>query len=359
MDSNLRTPGPTPVPHDILKASAAQMINHRGPEFKALIESITSKIQEVFQTTNDLYILTSSGTGALESAVVNTVSPDDSVLCISVGVFGDRFSQIAHMYGAKVTDLKVEAGKAVDPEQIRKELNSDSAIKTVIVTHNETSTGITNDLESIAKVVKGEFNKLLLVDSVSGMGSIPCPVDSWDLDVVASGSQKGWMAPPGLAFISVSKEAWVAQSSATTPRFYFDWEKAEQYLQRGQNPWTPAISVMYAMEKSLSMILSEGLGAVYERHQTIATKTREAIKSIGLELFADEKYASNTVTAVKSPEGVDCAELLSNLRTKYNIVLAGGQAYLEGTMFRIGHLGFVHEKEIDEVIEALKKELDR
>ena len=359
MDSNLRTPGPTPVPHDILKASAAQMINHRGPEFKALIESITSKIQDVFQTANDLYILTSSGTGALESAVVNTVSPDDSVLCISVGVFGDRFSQIAHMYGAKVTDLKVEAGKAVDPEQIRKELNSDPAIKTVIVTHNETSTGITNDLESIAKVVKGEFNKLLLVDSVSGMGSIPCPVDSWDLDVVASGSQKGWMAPPGLAFISVSKEAWVAQSSATTPRFYFDWEKAEQYLQRGQNPWTPAISVMYAMEKSLTMILSEGLGAVYERHQTIATKTREAIKSIGLELFADEKYASNTVTAVKSPEGVNCAELLSNLRTKYNIVLAGGQAYLEGTMFRIGHLGFVHEKEIDEVIEALKKELDR
>ena len=359
MDTNLRTPGPTPVPHDILKASAAQMINHRGPEFKALIESITSKIQDVFQTTNDLYILTSSGTGALESAVVNTVSPDDSVLCISVGVFGDRFSQIAHMYGAKVTDLKVEAGKAVDPEQIRKELNSDPAIKTVIVTHNETSTGITNDLESIAKVVKGEFNKLLLVDSVSGMGSIPCPVDSWDLDVVASGSQKGWMAPPGLAFISVSKEAWVAQSSATTPRFYFDWEKAEQYLQRGQNPWTPAISVMYAMEKSLTMILSEGLGAVYERHQTIATKTREAIKSIGLELFADEKYASNTVTAVKSPEGVNCAELLSNLRTKYNIVLAGGQAYLEGTMFRIGHLGFVHEKEIDEVIEALKKELDR
>ena len=198
-----------------------------------------------------------------------------------------------------------------------------------------------------------------MVDSVSGMGSIPCPVDSWDLDVVASGSQKGWMAPPGLAFISVSKEAWVAQSSATTPRFYFDWEKAEQYLQRGQNPWTPAISVMYAMEKSLTMILSEGLGAVYERHQTIATKTREAIKSIGLELFADEKYASNTVTAVKSPEGVNCAELLSNLRTKYNIVLAGGQAYLEGTMFRIGHLGFVHEKEIDEVIEALKKELDR
>ena len=359
MDTNLRTPGPTPVPHDILKASAAQMINHRGPEFKALIESITSKIQDVFQTANDLYILTSSGTGALESAVVNTVSPDDSVLCISVGVFGDRFSQIAHMYGAKVTDLKVEAGKAVDPEQIRKELNSDPAIKTVIVTHNETSTGITNDLESIAKVVKGEFNKLLLVDSVSGMGSIPCPVDSWDLDVVASGSQKGWMAPPGLAFISVSKEAWVAQSSATTPRFYFDWEKAEQYLQRGQNPWTPAISVMYAMEKSLTMILSEGLGAVYERHQTIATKTREAIKSIGLELFADEKYASNTVTAVKSPEGVNCAELLSNLRTKYNIVLAGGQAYLEGTMFRIGHLGFVHEKEIDEVIEALKKELDR
>ena len=359
MDTNLRTPGPTPVPHDILKASAAQMINHRGPEFKALIESITSKIQDVFQTANDLYILTSSGTGALESAVVNTVSPDDSVLCISVGVFGDRFSQIAHMYGAKVTDLKVEAGKAVDPEQIRKELNSDPAIKTVIVTHNETSTGITNDLESIAKVVKGEFNKLLLVDSVSGMGSIPFPVDSWDLDVVASGSQKGWMAPPGLAFISVSKEAWVAQSSATTPRFYFDREKAEQYLQRGQNPWTPAISVMYAMEKSLTMILSEGLGAVYERHQTIATKTREAIKSIGLELFADEKYASNTVTAVKSPEGVNCAELLSNLRTKYNIVLAGGQAYLEGTMFRIGHLGFVHEKEIDEVIEALKKELDR
>ena len=359
MDFNLRTPGPTPVPEDILQASAAQMINHRGPEFKSLIESVTSKIKEVFQTSNDLYILTSSGTGALESAVVNTISPNDSVLSISVGVFGDRFSQIAHMYGADVTDLKIEAGKAVDPEQIRKELNSNPKIITVIVTHNETSTGITNDLQSIAQVVKGEFDKLLLVDSVSGMGSIPCPVDSWDLDVVASGSQKGWMAQPGLAFISVSKEAWEAQSKATTPRFYFDWEKAEQYLQRGQNPWTPAISVMYAMDKSITMILNEGLGAVYERHQTIATKTREAVKSIGLELFADEKYASNTVTAVKAPDGINCGELLSNLRTKYNIVLAGGQAYLEGTMFRIGHLGFVPEKEIDEVIDALKKELGR
>jgi aspartate aminotransferase-like enzyme len=247
------------------------------------------------------------------------------------------------MYGADVTDLKIEAGKAVDPEQIRQELNANPKISTVIITHNETSTGITNDLQSIAQVVKGEFDKLLLVDSVSGMGSIPCPVDNWNLDVVASGSQKGWMAPPGLAFISVSKEAWDAQSKATTPRFYFDWEKAEQYLQRGQNPWTPAISVMYAMDKSLTMILNEGLGAVYERHQTIATKTREAVKSIGLELFADENYASNTVTAVKAPEGVNCGELLANLRTKYNIVLAGGQAYLEGTMFRIGHLGFVPE----------------
>ena len=203
MNFNLRTPGPTPVPEDILQASAAQMINHRGPEFKSLIESVTSKIKDVFQTSNDLYILTSSGTGALESAVVNTISPGDSVLSISVGVFGDRFSQIAHMYGADVTDLKIEAGKAVDPEQIRQELNANPKISTVIITHNETSTGITNDLQSIAQVEKREFDKLLLVDSVSGMGSIPCPVDNWNLDVVASGSQKGWMAPPGLSLIHI------------------------------------------------------------------------------------------------------------------------------------------------------------
>ena len=359
MAINLRVPGPTPCPEEVLEASGRPMINHRGPEFRDLVFRLTKNLQDLFITKNDLYILTASGTGALEAAVVNTMSPGDNVLAATIGVFGDRFIQIAKTYGADVQVISAPHGKAIDPEDVRKALKADPSIKTVIITHNETSTGVTNDIASVAKLVKGEFGKLLLVDAISSISSIPCPVDAWDLDVVTSGSQKGWMAPPGLAFVSVSKRAWEAHSEAKAPRFYFDFAAAKRSLERGQTPWTPAVSVYYAMDAALQLIMNEGLENVFERHARMAEMCRNGVKSLGLKLFADEAVASNTVTAVQVPEGVDGSQLVGMLRTEYDVVLAGGQSGLEGKIFRIGHLGYCSEEDIQGVLKALASALPR
>jgi len=335
------------------------MINHRGPGFQEILYRVTDAVKGMFATKNDLYILTSSGTGALEAAVVNTMSPGDRVLSVSVGVFGDRFTQIARTYGADVTDLKVPFGKAVDPEDVRKALKADPSIKTVIITHNETSTGVTNDLATVSQIVKGEFGKLLLVDAISSIGSIPCPVDAWDLDVVATASQKGWMAPPGLAMVSVSQQAWEAAAEAKMPRFYFDFAAAKRYFEIGQTPWTPAVSVYYAMDAALGLLLKEGMENVFARHAQVAQMCRDGIKNLGLELFADESIASDTVTAIRVPEEVEAARLLRLLRTEYGVVLAGGQANLQGKIFRIGHLGHCPEEDMQAVLDALEEALPR
>lgn len=352
---NLRTPGPTPVPDDIMEVMSNPMINHRGPEFLELINRVTEQLKQVFMTTNDLYILTASGTGALEASVVNTLSPGDKVLSATAGAFGDRFTEIASAYGAEVEHLQFEWGSIVDPEAIRKSLHNDPGIKAVLVTHNETSTGITHPLGDVAGVVKGEFNKLLLVDAVSSLACVPLPVDGWNCDLVGTASQKGFMIPPGLAFISISEAGHQAQASATMPKFYFDLAEAQWYLERGQTPWTPAVSALYGLSLALDKLLAEGLENVYERHANIGQFTRDGIKDLGLELLPqDEAYASNTVTAIKIPENVDGAKFVGNMRTEENVVLAGGQGKLSGKIFRIGHMGYVTEQDIEEVLEALK-----
>ncbi len=254
---NLRIPGPTPLPDEVLKAISRQMINHRGQEFKQLLADVTAKLKTLFQTKNDLFLLTGSGTGGLEAAVVNTLSPGDKVLSVSVGVFGDRFANIAKQFGAEVTPLTFEWGKAADPDAVRKALQADTKIKAVMVTHNETSTGVTNDLKSISTIVK-EFDKLLLVDAISSLGSIELPVDEWHCDVAISGSQKGWMVPPGMAMVSVSEAAWQAHAKAKMPRFYWDFTRAKNYLAKSETPWTPAISIVFGFAVSLDMMLKEG-----------------------------------------------------------------------------------------------------
>ena len=359
MTVNLRIPGPTPCPDEVLEAGAQPMMNHRGPEFREILLRLTKNLQDLFVTKNDLYILTASGTGALEAAIVNTLSPGDKVLAVSIGVFGNRFVQIAKTYGADVEVLEAPFGNAIDPDEVRKALQADPSIKAVLITHNETSTGVTNDLASVAKIVKGEFGKLLLVDAVSSIGSIPCPVDEWGLDVVASGSQKGWMTPPGLAFITMSQQAWEASAEAKMPRFYFDLAAAKGYLERGETPWTPAVSVCYSLDVALNRLVLEGLESVFERHARVAQMCRDGIKSLGLELFADEAVASNTVTAVRVPDGVDGAKLGGLLRTDYDVVLAGGQGSMTGKVFRIGHLGYCSEEDIQGVLDALKSALPR
>ena len=354
---NLRTPGPIPISDDILEIMSSPMINHRGPEFADLLSSTTEKLKTIFSTIEDMYIITGSGTGAMEAAVVNTMSPGDKILNLSVGTFGDRFGQIANLYGAEVPNIKFPSGTAVAPDKVRDTLNSDPSIKSVLVTHNETSTGVTNDIESIAKIVKNEFGKLLLVDGISSVASIPMLTDTWGCDVVASASQKGWMLPPGLAFISFSKSAWDANKKAKMPRFYFDLNQYRSYLEKGQPPYTPAISVMFALEVALQKLLDEGMDQVFKRHTNIANLTREGIINLGLSLFPDERVASDTVTAVEVPTGIDGAMLTKIMREEHNVILAGGQAELTGKIFRIGHMGYCLPAEIQDVLKSLDKTL--
>jgi aspartate aminotransferase-like enzyme len=354
----LRIPGPTPCPDEVLQAMTKQMINHRGEEFGKILMQVTEDLKKLFKTRNDLFLLTSSGTGGMESAIVNTLSPGDKVLSVSNGAFGDRFATIARQFGAEVVSLNFEWGKADDPDEIRKVLQSEKEVKAVLVTHNETSTGVTNDLASISSVVK-EFDKLLIVDAISSIGSINLPVDEWHCDIVITGSQKGWMAPPGLSMVSVSPEAWEAHASATMPRFYWDYSQARSYLEKVQTPWTPAVSTVYALSVSLKMMLKEGLASIVNRHAMVGRAARDGVKSLGLTPFADEKYASNTVTAVSVSNGLDIKKLLRILREEYDLILGGGQQRLDGTIFRIGHLGWVTEEDINKVISILKTALPK
>ena len=349
---NLRVAGPTPLPNDILQAMSKQMIYHRGKEFGEILNRVTANLKQLFQTKGDVFLLTSSGTGGLETAIVNTLSPGDKVLSVSNGVFGDRFASIAEQFGAEVIPLGFEWGKAADIDAVRQALQAEPKIKAVLVTHNETSTGVTNDLASISSVVK-EFDKLLLVDAISSLGSMNLPVDDWHCDVAITASQKGWMAPPGLAMVSVSPEAWQANAKARMPRFYWDFAQAKSYLERGQTPWTPAISTVFALSIALEMMLSEGLANIIARHARVGKAARDGVKSLGLSLFAEESHASNTVTAINS-DGLEVKKMLQILRQEHQVVLAGGQQRLSGKIFRIGHLGWVTEDDIKTVISALK-----
>ena len=331
------------------------MMNHRGPEFAEILRRVTDGLNWAFGTSSDVLSFTTSGTGGLEAAVVNTLSPGDRVLSVSIGVFGDRFGSIAEAYGADVLRYKLEFGETADPAEVGRRLDADTSITAVLVTHNETSTGVTNPLEDIAREIR-ERDRLILVDAISSLSSIPVAVERWDLDVVVSGSQKGWMVPPGLAFMHMSARAWDAYGAATMPRFYFDAKRAIESLEKGQNPWTPALSVYYGMDKALELMQNEGLEGIYTRHEAVAQYTRDRVKSWGLKLVSvDEKYASNTVTAVWWPEGADAKLISTQARTEHNVVLGGGQQSLAGRIFRVGHLGWVSQDDIEQALDVLER----
>jgi aspartate aminotransferase-like enzyme len=356
MEIQLRIPGPTPCPPEVLKAVGQQMINHRGAEFDKLINDLTPKLKQVYQTKNDVFVMTGSGTGAIEAAIVNVLSPGDRVLSCGNGVFADRFAEMAETFGASVNRLKFEWGKTVDPDEVRKALQADPAVKAVLVTHNETSTGVTCDLKAVAAVAK-EFDKLVLVDGISSVSMLDVRTDEWGLDVVLSGSQKGWMVPPGLCLVSVSEKAWQAHAKSKMPKYYWDFAKAKKYLEIGQTPWTPAVSIFFGLAVSVDMIMKEGVQNVFARHVKIGEKIRKGVKGLGFTIFADEKYASNTVTSVNVPEGLDEVKMRKILRDKYKLVLSGGQSKLSGKMFRIGHMGYIAEKDADIIINLLAKGL--
>ncbi|MFN8472441.1 MAG: alanine--glyoxylate aminotransferase family protein [Anaerolineae bacterium] len=355
-EPNLRIPGPTPLPPTVYAAMNRRMINHRGPEFAAMQAEIVDGLKVFLRTEQDVLLLTASGTGGLEAAVVNTLSPGDKVLSVSIGYFGQRLRDIAATYGASIVPLDYEWGHAADPAQVADALRANPDVKAVFITHNETSTGVTNPLKELAAAVK-EAGKLLIVDAISSAGCVELETDAWGVDVLVTGSQKGWMAPPGLAFVTMSQDAWKAYDSARMPRFYFDLKKAKKSAQEGATPWTPAVTTYFALQEGLRILLEEGRENVLARHQRVADKTRNGVQELGFTLFSDPRYASNTVTAVRAPAGTNADALRKRVKAAHNVVLAGAQGKLAGHVFRIGHLGYVDDEDIDLVLAALKAEM--
>ena len=355
--TQLRIPGPTPLPERVVRSMNRPMIDHRGPVFAAILAEITAGAKRVFKTKNDLLLLTSSGTGGLESAVANLVSPGDEVVAALCGNFGERFAALAAAYGANVVRLEFEWGQPVDPDDLKVVLQRHPKAQVVLLTHNETSTGLTNPLRELAQTARSA-ERVVVVDGVSSISSIDIETDSWGVDVAVSGSQKGWMAPPGIALVSVSERAWAQQAKARSPRFYFDWKEAKNWAEKGMTPFTPAVSVVFALQEGLRMLQEEGLNKVYERHQRLARATQAGLQALGFQLFAQDGYRSNTVTSAVPPPGLDVAALRTLLDTKYGVVIAGGQGKMTGKMVRVGHLGAVAEGDVVQVIWAMEQALE-
>jgi len=350
----LLIPGPTPVPPSVLRACAKPMINHRGPAYTALHNDNDAGLKEMFQTKNDILVLTSSGTGGMEAAIVNTLSPGDKVLALVIGAFGQRFVKIAKAYGADVEVMEFPWGEAVDPEKLRARLAQDknNEIKAVLMQHNETSTGVYNNLDKIGPMVR-EHGALSLVDSISGLIALDLQTDNWQLDVVVAASQKAFMTPPGLAFVAMNDRAWQAYEKAKMPRFYFDLMSAKTFAEKGHNPFTPAVPLVFALQESLRLLKAEGLQNVFARHQRLGDATRAGAKALGLELLAKPENASNCLTAIKAPEGYAPDRIRKFMLQQYGLVLAGGQSHLKDSIFRIGHLGFVSDTDILACMAAL------
>jgi aspartate aminotransferase-like enzyme len=334
---------------------ARPIIHHRTPQFQAILKEATEGLKFVFQTTNDVFILASSGTGAMEAAVINLLSPQDMAITVQGGKFGERWTEICSSYGINTEIIDVEWGKAVEPGEIQKRLKANPKIKAVFTTLCETSTGVANDIEAIGKVVR-DTPVALVVDAISGLGAIDLKTDGWSCDIVVSGSQKGLMLPPGLGFISVSPKAWKLVQSSNCPKYYFDLKAAKKALDKTDTPFTPAITLIIALNESLKMIRQDGLEGVFSRHRKMADATRAAVKALGLALFAPTA-ASDVVTAVKVPEGIDGEKLVKAMRDTYGVTIAGGQSELKGKVFRIAHMGFIEEFDIIVAIACLEKVL--
>jgi aspartate aminotransferase-like enzyme len=351
----LLTPGPTPLPPEVCEAMSRPIIHHRTPQFQAILKEATDGLKYVFQTKNDVFILASSGTGAMEAAVANLLSPGETAITVEGGKFGERWTEICKSYGIIPEVIPVEWGKAVQPQEIARRLKASPKIKAVFATLCETSTGVTNDIQAIGELVK-DSEAVLAVDAISGLGAIDLKADDWNVDVVVSGSQKGLMLPPGLGFISVSNKAWGRINSSKTPRYYFDLIKAKKALEKTDTPFTPAISLVVALNESLKMIKADGLENVFIRHRKMAQATRAAVKALGLTLFAPSA-SSDVVTAVCVPAGIDGEKLVKAMRDTYGVTIAGGQSELKGKVFRIAHMGFIEEFDIIVGISCLEKVL--
>jgi aspartate aminotransferase-like enzyme len=350
---NLRIPGPVPMPDAVRAALANQMINHRGAEFKLLLGDIRARLGGIFGTQNEILCFTSSGTGGLEAAVVNLFSPGDRGLFVVGGVFGERAAAIGEAFGVNVTRLEHPWGTAANPNALREALRANPQVKVVFLTHNDTSTGVTNPIGRLAQVVHEESKALIAVDSVSGMGALPFETDGWGIDVVVTASQKAFASPPGLAMISVSPRAWDAVAHSTMPRFYWDFQKMREAHKEGSSPYTPAVSVFFGLSAALELMEIEGAEARFARHARAGDLVRQGILDIGLGLFADPPYNSNTVTAITLPESISPKDVRDELRARYNTVIAGGLGKLKDSVVRVSHMGFFTEEDLTRTIEQL------
>ena len=353
----LMTPGPTPVPAEVLLTQAAPIIHHRTPDFSAAFMKSIEGLKYIFETENDVLLFACSGTGAMESAIANCFSAGDTVVVCRNGKFGDRMKQISEVYGLNVIDLSYEWTQVVDPADIATALEENPGVRGVIVTQSETSSGVLNDVEAIGAIVKGYPDTVLIVDSITGIGAVECKTDEWGLDVVMTGSQKGLMLPPGLAALSVSAKAWKAYERSTLPKYYFDWMKYKKNIEKETTPFTPAVSLVLGLNVSLEMLREEGIENTIRRHSMLAEATRKGCEALGLKLFAPIEGRGSAVTPVWVPEGIDGKAIVKIMKNKYGVTIAGGQDDYAGRIFRVGHLGYFGQFDIIITLAALEMTL--
>ena len=354
----LMIPGPTPVPETVLKAIGRHPIGHRSGDFQEIVRRTTEQLQWLHQTSGDVLVITGSGTAAMEAGMINTLSRGDRVLCGDNGKFGERWVKVARAYGLDVEVIKAEWGQPLDTEAFRCALEADTAkkIRAVILTHSETSTGVINDLQTICGHVKAHGTALTIADCVTSLGATDVPMDAWGIDVVASGSQKGYMLPPGLSFVAMSDRAWEAYDRSDLPKFYLDLGPYRKTAAKNSNPFTPAVNLYFGLEAALEMMQSEGLEAIFTRHSRHRAAAQAGMKAIGMPLFAAEGHGSPAITAV-APEGIDAELLRKTVKERFDILLAGGQDHLKGKVFRIGHLGFVCDRDVLTAVSAIEATL--
>jgi len=354
----LMIPGPTPVPETVLKAIGRHPIGHRSGDFQEIVRRTTEQLQWLHQTSGDVLVITGSGTAAMEAGMINTLSRGDRVLCGDNGKFGERWVKVARAYGLDVEVIKAEWGQPLDTEAFRCALEADTAkqIRAVILTHSETSTGVINDLQTICSHVKAHGTALTIADCVTSLGATDVPMDAWGIDVVASGSQKGYMLPPGLSFVAMSDRAWEAYDRSDLPKFYLDLGPYRKTAAKNSNPFTPAVNLYFGLEAALEMMQSEGREAIFTRHSRHRAAAQAGMKAIGMPLFAAEGHGSPAITAV-APEGIDAELLRKTVKERFDILLAGGQDHLKGKVFRIGHLGFVCDRDVLTAVSAIEATL--
>jgi aspartate aminotransferase-like enzyme len=351
----LLTPGPTSLPPQVCEALAKPIIHHRTPQFQAILKEAVEGLKYVFQTKGDVFIFSSSGTGAMEAAVANLLSPGDAAITVEGGKFGERWTELCKAYVAKPEVIKVEWGKAVTANRVKSQVTGHkSQVKAVFVTLCETSTGVTTDIKAIADALK-DTDTVLVVDAISGLGVIDLKTDEWGVDVVVAGSQKGLMLPPGLGFINVSQKAWKLINESKSPRYYFDLRSAKKAWEQTDTPFTTSVSLTVALNAALKMIKEEGLENVFNRCKKMADGVRAAVKALGLRLYADESCASDAITAVNAPAGIDAKKLVETMRDGYGITIAAGQAELKGKVFRIATMGYLNEFDIILALSCLEK----